>query len=238
MGDLKTRIIKWIDFIPCHYIEPDEGELDEIRFSISMYEKLWYKDMFYKYPKPNDFKFSKLPQINRFVEYFADSNHSEPEITSFLALEENRFILNMGFMGTGLHSEILCEWQSENRNNIKPDFFILRANGYADIIEFKLPKIKSNSVVGKTNREHFNSELSTYIAQTRVYATYFDDPNNRKWFEEKYGFKVYKPKRYLVVGRRNDFECDEWIEIKSDYNNLEILTYDDLVDTVISQFYQ
>lgn len=214
-GDLNTRIIKWIDFIPCYYIEPDEGALDEIRFNISMYEKLWYSDMFYKYPKPNDFKISKLPLINRFVEYFADSNHSEPDITSFLALEENRFILNMGLMGTGLHSEVLCEWQSEKKI-IKPDFFILRADGYADIIEFKLPKIKSNTVVGKTNREHFNSELSIYIAQTRVYATYFDDPNKRKWFEEKYGYKVYKPKRYLVVGRRSDFDCDKWIEIKSD----------------------
>ena len=61
----------------------------------------------------------------------------------------------------------------------------------------------------------------------------FEDPNNRRWFEKKYGFKVYKPKRYLVVGRRNDFECDEWIEIKSDYTDVEIVTYDDLVDTVV-----
>lgn len=237
-GDLKTRIIKWIDFLPCYYNEPDEGELDEIRFSVSIYDKLWYHDMFYKYPKPNDFKFCKLPQINRFIEFWGDSKYSEPEITSFLARDENKFILNMGFMGVDIFNEVLCEWQSEERENIKPDFFVLRANGYADIIEFKLPNMKSNSITGRNNREHFSSELSTYIAQTRVYATYFDDPNNRKWFEKKYGFKVYKPKRYLVIGRRNDFESDEWIEIRADYNNLEIITYDDLVDTVISQFYQ
>lgn len=237
-GDLKTRIIKWIDFLPCYYNEPDEGELDEIGFSVSIYDKLWYHDMLYKYPRPNDFKFSKLPQINRFIEFWGDSNYSEPEITSFLARDENKFILNMGFMGVGVYSEVLCEWQSEERENIKPDFFVLRANGYADIIEFKLPNMKSNSVTGRNNREHFSSELNTYIAQTRVYASYFDDPNNRKWFEKKYGFKVYKPKRYLVIGRRNDFEMDEWIEIRADYNNLEIITYDDLVDTVISQFYQ
>ena len=36
----------------------------------------------------------------------------------------------------------------------------------------------------------------------------------------------------------HDFECDEWIEIKSDYTDVEIVTYDDLVDTVVSQFYQ
>lgn len=237
-GDLKTRIIKWIDFLPCYYNEPDEGELDEIGFSVSIYDKLWYHDMLYKYPRPNDFKFSKLPQINRFIEFWGDSNYSEPEITSFLARDENKFILNMGFMGVGVYNEVLCEWQIEERENIKPDFFVLRANGYADIIEFKLPNMKSNSITGRNNREHFSSELNTYIAQTRVYATYFDDPNNRKWFEKKYGFKVYKPKRYLVIGRRNDFEMDEWIEIRADYNNLEIITYDDLVDTVISQFYQ
>lgn len=237
-GDLKTRIIKWIDFLPYDYIEPDEGELDEMRFNLAVYDRLWQQDMFYKYPKPNDFKFSKLPQINRFIEFFGNSSNSEPEITSFLAHNENRFILTMGFMGTAIYEEVLCEWQSEEKDNIKPDFFVLRANGYADIIEFKLPNIKSKAIVGKNNREHFNSELSTYIAQTRVYATYFDDPNNRKWFESKYGFKVYKPKRYLVIGRRNDFESDEWIEIKADFNNLEIITYDDLVDTVISQFYQ
>ena len=236
--DLKTRIIKWIDFLPCYYNEPEEGELDEIRFNLTVYDKLWKQDMFYKYPRPNDFKFSKLPQVNRFIELFGNSNYSEPEITSFLAHEENKFILTMGFMGTSIYEEVLCEWQSEKKDNIKPDFFVLRANGYADIIEFKLPNIKSKSIVGKNNREHFNSELNTYIAQTRVYATYFDDPNNRKWFKSRYGFKVYKPKRYLVIGRRNDFESDEWIEIKADYNNIEIITYDDLVDTVISQFYQ
>lgn len=167
-GDLKTRIIKWIDFLPCHYIEPDEGELDEIKFNLSIYNKLWYQDMFYKYPKPDDFKFSKLPQVNRFIEFFGDSKHSELEITSFLAQDENKFILKMGFMGTGICEEVLCEWQSENRDSIKPDFFVLRANGYADIIEFKLPKMKFSSVVGKSNREHFNSELNTYIAQTSV----------------------------------------------------------------------
>lgn len=237
-GDLKTRIIKWIDFIPCNYIEPDVGELDQITYNISMYDNLWYQDMFYKYPKPSEFKIEKLLQINRFIEFIGDSNNSEPQITSFLACDENKFILNMGFMGTAVFAEVQCEWQSDKRNNIKPDFFVLRANGYADIIEFKLPVIKSNSVVGKSNREHFSSEINEYIAQTRVYATYFDDPNNRRWFYIKYGFNVYKPRRYLVIGRRNDFNSDEWIEIKSDYDNLEIITYDDLLDTVISQFYQ
>lgn len=93
-------------------------------------------------------------------------------------------------------------------------------------------------VVGKGNRETFGSWLNSYISQTRVYSTYFDDPNNRKWFEDKYGFKVFKPRRWIVVGRRHDFESDVWREIMSDYRDLEILTFDDLIDGTVAQFYK
>lgn len=123
---------------------------------------------------------------------FGNSENSEPTITSFLAQQENHFILNMGFMGTGVHSQVKCEWQSEEKDEIIPDFFVVRANGYADIVEFKLPKVKRNTVVGRNNREQFSAEINSYIAQTRVYRSYFEDPNNRRWFEKKYGFKVCK----------------------------------------------
>lgn len=187
--DLKTRIIKWIDFIPCHYNEPEEGELDEIGFSLEVYDRLWQADLFYQYPEPADFKYDKLPKINRFIELFGNSENSEPTITSFLAQQENHFILNMGFMGTGVHSQVKCEWQSEEKDEIIPDFFVVRANGYADIVEFKLPKVKRNTVVGRNNREQFSAEINSYIAQTRVYRSYFEDPNNRRWFEKKVSAK-------------------------------------------------
>ena len=128
----------------------------------------------------------------------------------------------------------MAKWK---KDDLRPDFFVKRANGYADIVEFKLQNVRSKTIVGRANREHFSSEINTYIAQTRKYCVYFDDPNNRNWFEREYGYKVYKPRRYLVIGRRNDFASDEWVEIKSDYSDLELITYDDLVDTVMSQFY-
>lgn len=237
-GDLNTRIIKWIDFIPCQYIELPTGDVDQIYFNVSIYKNLWKHDLFYQYPEPMDYKYSKLPQINRFIEMFGNSQNSEPEITTFLSKPENQFILSMGFMGLHIHPQYKCEWQSEDKKAIIPDFFVVRANGYADIVEFKLPNIRGKAVVGKDNRKQFNAQINSYIAQTRVYEQYFEDPNNRRWVERNFGFKVYKPKRYLVIGRRTDFDCDEWIEIKSDYTNLEIVTYDDLVDTVVSQFYR
>ena len=143
----------------------------------------------------------------------------------------------MAFLARDIRHQVMCEWQSEERNPVKPDFFVIHPNGYANIIEFKLPFLKSNTITGKSNRETFSAEINSYISQTRVYKTYFDDPNNRNWFERKYGFKVNNPKRILIVGRRWHFNSEEWREIVADYRDIEILTYDDLIDGVVAQFY-
>lgn len=234
---LKTRHIKWLDFFPIHF-DGSDPEVDAISFSLDAMGALVPHDANFIYPLPSDYKFSKLPKINRFIEIWGNSESTEPEITSFLAKQENKFILTMRFGAVDAHPELTCSWQSEERPDIRPDFFIVQSHGYADIVEFKLPDLKGSAVVGSTNREAFSAWLNSYIAQTRVYATYFDDPNNRRWFEEKYGFKVHKPKRWLVVGRRSDFPSNIWREIIADYRDVDILTFDDLIDGVVAQFYK
>lgn len=235
---LKTRHIKWLDLLPLN-IEDETEETHVLKISLDALKSLVEHDAHYNYPLPSkeDFKYIKLPQINRFVELVGNSNTTEPQLTSFLELPENKFILSMGFLGTEIHPQLLCDWQSQNRESIKPDFFIVRPNGFADIIEFKLPNLKGNTVVGKSNRETFSAEINSYISQTRVYKEYFEDPNNRNWVEEKYNIKVRYPKRILVVGRRWDFSSDEWKEIIDDYRDIELITFDDLIDGVVSQFY-
>ncbi len=234
---LKTRHIKWLDFFPIHFDGSNE-QIDSFSFSLDKMKLLVKPDAHYSYPLPDDYRFIQLPKINRFIEIWGDATNSETQITSYLAKKENEFILTMRFGAKEIHSELTCEWQSENRKAIRPDFFVVQPNGYADIVEFKLPNIISKIVVGGDNRESFSAWLTSYVSQTRVYSTYFDDPNNRKWFESKYGFKVHKPRRWLVVGRRTDFDSDIWREIMADYRDLEIMTYDDLIDGVVAQFYK
>lgn len=234
---LITRHIKWIDFIPLKYNDIDENTANISINATYYYKKLVENDAEFIYPLPNEYKLKKLPQINRFIELLANYNVKETDITKFLSQDENKFILTMQFGAKNIFPELLCEWQSENKENIKPDFFILQANGYANILEFKLPKLKSKSIVGKSNRELFSAEINSFIAQTRVYETYFEDPNNRKWFENKYHFKVNKPKRIIVSGRRSDFISDEFREIQADFRSIELLTFDDLIDGIIAQFY-
>lgn len=233
---LKTRHIKWLDFIPIKYDEADD-EHDILQINLSPYKQMVEQDCNYIYPLPEDFRLEKLQRINRFIELIGSSKVNEPEITQFLTKDENQFILTMRFCAESLHAEIPCEWQSETRKALRPDFFVLQPNGYADIVEFKLPTIKGKSVVGKENRETFSAEINSYISQTRTYRNYFEDPNNREWFSAIYGYKVLRPKRYLIIGRRWQFSSDEWKEIISDYHDIEIITYDDLVDGVVAQFY-
>lgn len=236
---LKTRHIKWIDFIPLEYDDSNE-ESDSMVINFGYYSKEVVKhDANYSYPLPDhrDFRFSKLPKINRFIEKIGNDKTTEPQITSFLAADDFKFILSMAFLAKDIFPEVLCKWQNADKKDIKPDFFVLRANGYADIIEFKLPKLKSKTITGRENREAFSAEINSYIAQTRVYKEYFNDPSNRKWFEGKYGFKVLKPRRILIMGRRWDFDNEEWKEIVSEYNDVEIMNYDELVDGVTAQFY-
>ena len=234
---LKSRRIKWLDFFPIHF-DGSENEVDSFSFNLVMMNELVKRDAHYRFPMPDDYKFVQLPKINKFIEVWGNADSTEPDITSYLAKEENKFILTMKFGATDIHSEKICEWQSEQRDSIKPDFFVVQPNGYADIVEFKLPEIAKNVVVGRSNRETFGAWLTSYIAQTRVYSAYFDDPNNRRWFEDKYGFKVHKPRRWLIVGRRSDFDSDVWREIMCDYRDLEIMNFDDLIDGVVVQFYK
>ncbi|RAI69289.1 hypothetical protein DOZ80_14140 [Pseudomonas fluorescens] len=234
---LKSRRIKCLDFFPIIFDGSDD-EVDRVGFSLEHMRGRVEADAHYSYPMPDDYKYRQLPKINRFIEKWGSVDSSEPEITAFLAQQENKFILTMKFGAVDVFSELTCDWQSDEKKSIRPDFFVVQPNGYADIVEFKLPHIDKAFVVGSDNRESFSAWLHSYVAQTRVYSSYFDDPNNRRWFEEKYGFKVHRPRRWLVIGRRTNFDSGVWREIMSDYRDLEILTFDDLIDGVTVQFYK
>jgi len=235
---LITRHIKWIDFFPVTVKDIDE---DNEAFSIDLriLPRLVQIDQNFAYPLPPraDFRSFRLPIINRFVETFGDPGSSEPQITAFLAKPDHQFILTARFGGVRMVSEVRCEWQSEERAAVIPDFFVVRADGFADIVEFKLPDLGGSAVVGRANRERLSAQLSEYVAQTRTYREYFEDPANRAWFEKRHGFKVRNPRRSLVVGRRFDFNGDDWRRILSAERDIEIVTFDDVVDTVTAQYY-
>ena len=235
---LITRHIKWLDIFPLE-INDVNKEVEE--FNLRMWpniEQKFAEDALFEYPMPKGYQYEKLPQLNRFIEMISSRTTTEPEITKFLAMEENQFILKMAFMGMKVDEERECEWQSDaEKKSIKPDFFLTSPNSFADIVEFKLPYLKGNPAVGRDNRETFSAEVQSYISQTRVYEEYFEDPNNRKYVEEKYNLKVHYPKRVLVIGRRWMWDSFEWRKLENDFSNITIRTYDDIIDGVLSHLY-
>lgn len=67
--------------------------------------------------------------------------------------------------------------------------------------------------------------------------TYFVVPNYRTWAKDVYGIHIHYPKRILVIGRRADFKTNECREIINYYRDVEIMTFDDLIDGVVAHFY-
>ncbi|WP_446688773.1 hypothetical protein [Priestia megaterium] len=232
---LKVRNVKWLDIFP---IERNivNGDIEDVEVSFPNLPLLALKDAYYTTTEKLSFQYNKLKILNRFIELYNTEGVLEVEITQFLAEPSHQFILKMSFFGDEVHCEKECNWtDDEDRAAIRPDYFISGTNGFSDIVEFKLPKLKTNNIiVGKENRETFSAEIQSYISQTRVYREYFDDPRNQELVKNKHGITVYYPKRFLVIGRRWMFEPKVWRAIENEFSHLTIRTYDDIVDTVMS----
>jgi len=233
---LIVRHIKWLDVFPINIENEDE---DKFQFTLNPgnIEEQAVIDAHYTLRKPPDFQRDKLRVLNRFIELFSQADVKETEITRFLTQPEHQFILKMAFFGKNVYAEKQFTWAEGERKEIRPDFLVEQPNGLSDIVEFKLPTHKGSTVVGTENRETFGSFLHSYIAQTRVYSEYFEDPRNRQLVLSEHGINVLYPRRYVVFGRRWMFSHEEWRKIEHDYKNVVIRTYDDIVDGVRSQLY-
>ena len=189
---LKTRRIQWIDFFPLKILETKETETtieDELIISLwPSLEAVIEHDSMFSFPRPGTFENDRLALLNRFRELILEPDLTEPKITSWLAKPAHAFILKMGLPAKRLIHQHKFFWTTDpSRAPIIPDFLAVRANGYADIVEFKLPALKGATVVGASNREAFSAEIYSYIAQTRVYREYFQEKPHRIQVEESCG---------------------------------------------------
>jgi len=235
---LKVRHVKWLDLFPCEHCFDEDEDHDglSLRFFPEP-QKQAVVDAHVSLRGVPDFQIDKLRQLNRFVELLCSIDTSESNITHFLAEPENQFIIKMAFFCNSIYPEKECDWAEPDKKAIKPDFFSEQSNGFADIIEFKLPAFGGTVTTGTENRETFTAKINSYVSQTRVYEEYFEDPRNREHVKTVHGITVRYPRRYLVVGRRWMFSTEDWKKIQNDFRNLNIITYDDLANGVRSQLY-
>lgn len=166
---LRTRRIQWIDFFPIRMMSRKETETT---IEERIFTRLWpdlesviEHDSNFLFPYPATFENERLAILNRFRELLLAPDLTEPKITDWLAKPAHQFILKMALPAVSLLHQKVCKSQTDSsRASLVPDFFAVKADGYADIVEFKLPTLKGASVVGSENRESLSAVIHSYIA--------------------------------------------------------------------------
>jgi hypothetical protein len=82
----------------------------------------------------------------------------------------------------------------------------------------------------KKNRFRFSAAVTEAVAQLREYGLFFDEAANRRRIEEEYGLLAYKPRLFLVLGRRAKVSPIEARKVQLDLPGVTLRTYDDVLE--------
>ncbi len=110
-------------------------------------------------------------------------------------------------------------------------------DGYADILEFKLPHLKNNPVVGPPEREHPSFEVDSAISQLETYEEWCSQVINTSWLEQTKGIKILYPRKYLVIGHSKDFSKEDRARLRAT-RNTTVYTYDEFIEMMRYQIYR
>lgn len=126
-----------------------------------------------------------------------------------------------------LHPHVALESTYET---LIPDFLLepIEQDGLCDLLELKLPS--TQTFVLKKSRLRFSAAVLEAAAQLRTYSQFFDDPANRDNFRRHYGLTAYKPRMFVIIGRRGDVDPLQVRAMEGDLPGLRLKTYDQIVE--------
>ncbi len=162
--------------------------------------------------------------LGRLEELINSPGVAEREIEALLV--ENPFLLgSLGY--TEIYHQVVLP--RDGAADLRPDVIAEPVgSAWAEIIDLKLPT--ERIVVGRNDRVAQAAGLTEAAAQLREYATYFDDRAAAAKIEANFGFRCYKPKLTVVVGRDpNRFTADEQRRALTAHPDLRVVSYDDLL---------
>jgi DNA-directed RNA polymerase omega subunit len=136
------------------------------------------------------------------------------------------FILNDEYKDA--HSHVV--FTSDKGESMVPDFVLepVDQNSLCDLLELKLPSARLFTL--KKNRMRYSAAVAEACAQLREYGRYFEEEKNRKVFLDKYGLRAYKPKMFVIIGRRSTVDPLDERNVQTDLPNLHLRTYDDIIN--------
>lgn len=164
-------------------------------------------------------------QIDEFEALINRVNTTEWDLQRFF-IQHPSFLLGSNY--ARLHSQIGLVRDDGTR--MIPDFFLERpGTAFADIVDLKKPSAKL--VSGPRDRRGLAASLTRALNQVREYREYFEVSATRREFHRRHGFHAYRPAIMVVIGRSVDYlDHLERVRIEGEYKNLQIVTYDDLLN--------
>lgn len=119
---------------------------------------------------------------------------------------------------------------NDEGESLIPDFVLepFEQHNLCDLLELKLPS--EQVFVLKKRRKRFSAAVMEACAQLREYSAFFDEESNRRKIYEKHHLQTYRPKMFVIIGRRGNLNPIELRQVQSDLPNLHLRTYDDVIN--------
>jgi hypothetical protein len=120
----------------------------------------------------------------------------------------------------------------DTKGEMIPDFVLepINQGSFCDLLELKLPQ--AQVFVLKKGRARFSAAVTEAAAQLREYGKFFDEEKNRAAIQASFGLLAYKPRMFVVIGRRGRVNPFITRDSESDLPNISLRTYDDLIERV------
>jgi hypothetical protein len=156
-----------------------------------------------------------------------EKNVREENLQEFFERNQE-FILNDEYKKA--HSKVIL--QKDRRGTLVPDFILEPYNpeGLCDILDLKLPSAKV--WILKKNRPRFSYAVLEAVAQLREYSQFFEEEDNRSKILQEYGLLAYKPKLFVIIGRRGPVTPFVRRRIDIGTPDTTVLTYDDIIEKI------
>jgi phosphoglucosamine mutase len=139
---------------------------------------------------------------------------------------------NPDFIISDGHIEALADvyLTREGEPTLKPDFVLkpLDPQRTSDLLELKLPS--AQVYVLKSRRARLSQAVMEARAQLMEYARYFDETTNREFVEGAYGVFAYRPRMFVLIGRRGDISPVIRRTAELTAEDLHVSTYDDIIE--------
>lgn len=159
-----------------------------------------------------------------------DPKTKEKDLQDFLERHKD-FILNDDYKDAHPHIALT----KDDGSQLVPDFILepVDQSSLCDLLELKLPT--AEIFVLQKRRTRFSAAVLEACAQLREYCRFFDEEKNRKAIQNNYKLLAYRPKMFVIIGRRGAINPIDVRNIESDLPNLNLKTYDDLILRVKSK---